>query len=220
MTERSVIHMLGVIQMSPRMVDKEKKKREILMAAISVFARRGVSKSRMADIAAQAEIGKGTIYEYFRSQEEILTEAFSLVMRDMETKMKAVFHQTQNPEEKICAMMQVGYDALSQLSPDTMQIFLDLWSEGIRHRDTDSSFAINLKRIYSNTRRQISRVLDQGIDQGHFRKMDTSAVASCLMAIIDGLLLQMILNPQIFNRRTAIEEVLSLVLVGIRRKRR
>lgn len=205
--------------MSPRIIDKEKKKREILLAAMKVFSQKGASKSRMADVAAEAKIGKGTIYEYFRDRDQILTEAFYLVMGEMEAKLKSVLDETWNPEDKICAMMQVGYDALSGFSADTLQIFLDIWSEGIRQRDKASGFAKNLKKIYAKIRRQISDVLRQGIKDGHFRDMDTLAVASCLMAIIDGLLLQIILDRKTLDPQAVIEEGLNLIMVGIRRER-
>ena len=65
--------------MSPKIIDKEAKKAEILQAAMQVFSRKGVAKTRMADIAVAAGIGKGTIYEYFRSKEEIFAAAFQQV---------------------------------------------------------------------------------------------------------------------------------------------
>ena len=65
----------------PKIVDKAAKKNEILLAAMRLFAEKGVVNSKMADIAIAAGIGKGTIYEYFRSKEEIFGEAFSTIHR-------------------------------------------------------------------------------------------------------------------------------------------
>lgn len=47
------------------------KRRQILAAAASVFADRGFHQARIADIAAAAGVGKGTIYEYFASKKEL-----------------------------------------------------------------------------------------------------------------------------------------------------
>ncbi len=44
----------------------------ILDAAIRVFAQRGFHKATMDDVAQEAELGKGTLYYYFKSKEEIL----------------------------------------------------------------------------------------------------------------------------------------------------
>ena len=55
----------------PIVVDKEKKKREIIDAAIRVFSRQGYRRTKINDIAGEAGVGKGTVYEYFKSKEDL-----------------------------------------------------------------------------------------------------------------------------------------------------
>ena len=74
--------------MSPKSVDKEAKKRQILEAAIAVFARKGVGNTRIAEIAAEAGTGKGTIYEYFRSKEQLFQEAFGHFLQQVRNLLK------------------------------------------------------------------------------------------------------------------------------------
>ena len=50
---------------------KDARPQEILAAALSVFAERGVAAARMDDIAARARVSKGTIYLYFESKEAV-----------------------------------------------------------------------------------------------------------------------------------------------------
>jgi AcrR family transcriptional regulator len=55
-----------------RKQDRSKKRdSEILRAALRVFARDGISRSRIGDIAAEAGMPLSTIYEYYASKEEI-----------------------------------------------------------------------------------------------------------------------------------------------------
>ena len=49
----------------------------ILEAAINQFKTKGFAAVRIADIAKEAGIGKGTVYEYFSSKEELLLKACS-----------------------------------------------------------------------------------------------------------------------------------------------
>ena len=70
--------------MSPKIVDKELKKMEILHAAIKVFASKGIPNTKMIDIAREAGIGKGTIYEYFRSKKEIIQETFQAFLQELD----------------------------------------------------------------------------------------------------------------------------------------
>ncbi len=60
----------------PKIVDKEAKRKKILEASMRVFAKKGVENTKMKDIAKSAGIGKGTIYEYFNSRDEILQKSF------------------------------------------------------------------------------------------------------------------------------------------------
>ena len=48
--------------MSPRLVDKEEKRKLVLAAALTVFAKKGLSSAKIEDVALEAGIGKGTIY--------------------------------------------------------------------------------------------------------------------------------------------------------------
>ncbi len=53
------------------------KRRQILDAAIRVFARQGFHSTRVADIADEAGVAYGLVYHYFRSKDEVLNELFS-----------------------------------------------------------------------------------------------------------------------------------------------
>jgi AcrR family transcriptional regulator len=56
---------------------KEARPQEILEAALSVFAEKGLSAARMDDIAARAGVTKGTIYLYFPSKNDVFKALLS-----------------------------------------------------------------------------------------------------------------------------------------------
>ena len=47
------------------------RKQEIISAAIKLFAKKGYEHTTLDEIAEASEFGKGTIYNYFQSKEEI-----------------------------------------------------------------------------------------------------------------------------------------------------
>jgi TetR/AcrR family transcriptional regulator, fatty acid metabolism regulator protein len=53
------------------------KRRAILDAAITVFARQGFHSARVSDVAAEAGVAYGLVYHYFESKEQMLNELFS-----------------------------------------------------------------------------------------------------------------------------------------------
>lgn len=53
------------------------RRRQILDAAVRVFARQGFHASRVSDIADEAGVAYGLLYHYFRSKDELLDTVFT-----------------------------------------------------------------------------------------------------------------------------------------------
>jgi AcrR family transcriptional regulator len=53
------------------------RRRQILDAAVRVFARQGFHSCRVSDIADEAGVAYGLVYHYFRSKEEVLDTLFT-----------------------------------------------------------------------------------------------------------------------------------------------
>jgi AcrR family transcriptional regulator len=64
------------------------KRSVIIEAAAHVFATRGYTGTLIADIAAKAGVGKGTIYEYFNSKEDLFFAVFEWFVRATEADAK------------------------------------------------------------------------------------------------------------------------------------
>ncbi len=56
-----------------RQRDRERRRQEILSAAVEVFAERGLEGASMGAIAGRAELGKATLYYYFATKEELFS---------------------------------------------------------------------------------------------------------------------------------------------------
>ena len=52
------------------------KRRQILDAAVTVFARQGFHATRVSDIADEAGVAYGLVYHYFNSKDQVLNELF------------------------------------------------------------------------------------------------------------------------------------------------
>jgi TetR/AcrR family transcriptional regulator, fatty acid metabolism regulator protein len=59
--------------LAERTIDR---RRDLLDAAVRVFARKGFHASRVGDIAEEAGVAHGLLYHYFRSKEEVLETIF------------------------------------------------------------------------------------------------------------------------------------------------
>ena len=203
--------------MSPKIVDKPLKKQEILKAAMRMFAQNGVVKTKMADIAVAAGIGKGTIYEYFRSKEDIFAEAYSHIFLNTETRIAEVLESPLEPEEKLRGLMSVTLEEfLVGDGGEFAGIMMSFWSEGVRNKNERIMEIIDLKKIYSEYRAMISAILEEGMAKGQFRDMDTHVTASVIIGAMDGILLQYIMDRDVFSPEEAIAALLDSYLNGVK----
>lgn len=170
---------------------------------MKVFAQKGFAKSKMNDIAMEAGIGKGTIYEYFRSKDQIFINAFHFFIGDMEAEFNKILALDTDPREKLAAIINASFEGFFN-SGDFGGILMDFWAEGIRNHQQDAmEIAFNLKEVYQQSRKIIENIIEEGIRCGMFRQIDTKTAASLLLASFDGILLQYILDPTLVNLRDA-----------------
>ncbi len=176
------------------------KKQLIIESAIMVFAREGLEKGKIADIAKEAGIGKGTIYEYFRSKEEI----FQAIEQSVFIDFNSVFDQLDaldiSPTEKLKTIMTQGIDALMDMG-DALLIITEFWAQagrGYLHNSNQARFV----EYYEKYRLGIESILTEGIQSGDFRDMNREGVARLFMAFLDGLVWQFVMmnNPEKINK--------------------
>jgi len=192
--------------------DKEQK---IIEAAIRVFARRGLEKGRIADIAKEAGIGKGTVYEYFRSKEEIFAAIESSVMQEMMSQLTELVSSNLSPREKLEALLDEGMDAMIDMG-DAILIMTELWAQaarGLWHNSGDTF----LEETYDEFRIIVKKMLKAGVEAGQFRDMSYEGVARLLLAFMDGLAWQYMLIRDRGKFEKVKEEAIQSFMRGIRK---
>jgi AcrR family transcriptional regulator len=79
----------------------------ILEAARAVFARQGYASTVVDDIAGQAGIGKGTLYLYFPSKEQIYAAALLEDARRLDEESRAAMAAAESWRDKLRAYVEV-----------------------------------------------------------------------------------------------------------------
>lgn len=80
---------------------QERRHAEILDAATAVFAENGFAAADVQEIADKTGVGKGTVYRYFPSKEELFLAAVDHGMRRLKTAVDAAVADTRQPLERI-----------------------------------------------------------------------------------------------------------------------
>src|ERR1022692_5168698 len=93
--------------LSRREEASELRRSAILRAARMVFSRQGYAETVVDDIAVQAGIGKGTLYLYFPSKEQIYLAALLEDARTLDRLTREGMTKAATWQEKIRAYMEV-----------------------------------------------------------------------------------------------------------------
>ena len=199
----------------PRKIDKEAKKDKIIKAAMKVFARKGIAETKVETVAQKAGIAKGTIYEYFKSKDELLQSVFNQLLVQMNMHVKQNMAMESTPAAKLRAGMLAYIDVDALGLNDSSEIIPDLWSYGIRIRGSKSDIPFDLRWIYLQYRDLFGRTLQEGIDKGEFKQIDTKSVAAFIVAASDGFYLQWMSDRKNFDMKKAATQFADTLLSGI-----
>ncbi|MBN1223498.1 MAG: TetR/AcrR family transcriptional regulator [Candidatus Aminicenantes bacterium] len=199
----------------PKIVDKEEKRSKILEAAIRVFAKKGMIRTKISDIAEAANIGKGTLYEYFRSKDEVFSSSFLFFMNKVEAILSERLSRFHTPLDKLSAVFIAWADILDGEYVDYLDIVLDFWAEGIRTKDKFAT--VELMDYYYEFRRSIDDLLKECIADKSIKPVNTNVVASAIIGALDGLLLQWIMDRNVFDMREAVRTLGGIIVEGLKR---
>ncbi|UCE65555.1 MAG: TetR/AcrR family transcriptional regulator [Candidatus Zixiibacteriota bacterium] len=199
----------------PKKVDKEAKKDKILKAAMKVFAKKGIFETKMEMVAQKAGIAKGTIYEYFKSKDELAQMVFNYLLVQMNMHVKQDMAIASSPAEKLKAGILAYVDVEALGLSDISEILPDLWAYGIRLRNSRADVPFDLRWIYLQYRDLFGRALQEGIDKGHFKNLDPKSVSAFIVAAADGFYLQWMSDRKNFNLKNAAEDFIDKMLAGI-----
>jgi AcrR family transcriptional regulator len=85
----------------------EEKRRQILDAAVRVFARQGYHDSRVGDIAKDAGVAYGLVYHYFDSKEAVLDAVFREAWGRLVEALAAVADAEEPAPDRLCKVTKL-----------------------------------------------------------------------------------------------------------------
>src|SRR5947199_4489739 len=150
---------------------------QIIDAALEVFGKKGLARTRLEDIAVRAGVSKGTIYLYFENKEVLFKE----VVR--ETAIAAIARGEERPEsgspsDQLRMLMDRYWEFVT--SPAFSTIHRLVIGELHQFPDLARFYA---EEVIARGMNLITGIVRRGIDAGEFRETDPGAAARMLVAL-------------------------------------
>jgi AcrR family transcriptional regulator len=176
------------------------RREQMLRAALEVIAERGYPETRITDVAAQAGISAALVIYYFKTRDQLLTEAirysedtwYAELLRRMAEIPAAAGQLTE----------LIAMNCLPGTDPEPGSywlLWLDLWALSPRN----AGVAAVRQKSDERWRESIRSIVLAGQDAGEFAPVDADDFTITLSALLDGLAVQIALeDPQVPPQRS------------------
>lgn len=101
--------------------------RQILTGALRIFARDGISRSKIADIAAEAGISTSTFYEYYKSKEELAYDVPMVYLADFFQLYRDASATAVTARERLLLYLTMSADYAREHAEWARLLYLEIW---------------------------------------------------------------------------------------------
>jgi AcrR family transcriptional regulator len=190
---------------------KDERRDKILSAALTLFATKGLSATRILDISTRCGMSQGLIYHYYKSKEEIFIWLIGSAMEKMNEAALNLEMLPLSAKEKITMAVEgllKGFDE----NADTVNYYFLITQIALTEAYPDE--AKEIIRSQNDVKYEvINRILVQGQKDGTVKNHDPREMTTLFFSSINGLAL----NKAIYGDRFKMPDkniLLSMFLTG------
>jgi TetR/AcrR family transcriptional regulator, fatty acid metabolism regulator protein len=158
----------------------EKRRRQILQAAVRAFARKGYHACRVSDIASEAGVAYGLVYHYYGSKEALLEAIFTETWGAMLETIRSVEAVEDSGLEQVRKVSEIVLRTWKR-DPDLVGVLVREVTRGPQlERETDE---------IGHAFEALERIVERGQGQGDFRaELDARLVATIWYGALEAIL--------------------------------
>jgi AcrR family transcriptional regulator len=185
--------------------DQTQRRHEIFHQVAPIFLKKGFQETTMQEIADSAGLGKSTLYDYFKTKDEILIYFFEDQLDDVMESARQIALQNLSADKRLRQVMKKYVENLQS----NKSLFLKLTQESQRLKAGSQKQIQEKRHAYQDL---IRALIDEGIREGVFRKVNSLLAARLLLSAA---------SPVIFGSRFTgtpqemLDETLDIFFKGI-----
>ncbi len=152
-----------------------RRRREIFHKVVNVFVKKGFHETSMQEIAQAAGLGKSTLYDYFKTKDEVLIYFFEDQLTNMTEEAQKIALQNLSADKRL---RQITEKYLGSLQANK-NLFLKLMQESQRLKLESQKQVQEKRHAYQDL---VCALIDEGIREGVFRKVNSLLAAQLLIS--------------------------------------
>jgi len=183
----------------------DRRRHEIFNATVHLFLEKGFRETSMREIAEAAGMGKSSLYDYFKTKNDILLWAMEDEILDLITIAEEIINQSISAIDRLHQVMLKHLEFLVERKDFYLKLSFEVQRLAI-----ESQQRIQLKRhAYQD---MIRHLIDEGVQEGAIRPVDSLLVTRVLITA---------LTPTVFTSRPTgtpqemLEDAFDIIMKGI-----
>ena len=192
------------IPLTPEELDR--RRHQVFFASMHLFLEKGFQETSMQEIAAASDMGKSTLYDYFKTKDEILLSVVEDGLYDLTELAKKIASQDLPAAEKIHQVMFAHLEYLLENKE-----FYNRMMYEVQRLGQESQRRIQIRRhAYQD---MLCRLVEDATREGTFRAVNPLLAARTIMSL---------LTPAVFTSRPTgtpkqmMEEAIEIFIRGVR----
>jgi AcrR family transcriptional regulator len=167
----------------------------LLRTACEVILERGLPNTRTADVAAAAGVSQALVFYHFETKDKLLARAFAYAAERDLALLDEIMIGRGKPLAKLRAILKV-YAPTGHSK--AWALWIDGWAESMRVPELE---AVS-RRLDVRWKEALTEVIGAGVTDGTFACDDAHGAAWRLIALIDGLAVQVTVHHRVISQRT------------------
>jgi AcrR family transcriptional regulator len=191
----------------PRKTIAPQRRDQIVEALFECLANKGHERVTVKDIAEQADLHYGVIHYYFKSKDDIVSAMADSII----SKYGNLLLERIRPIDSTREKLQVALDFLVDefiFNRRLNRVFYNLVQMAFERKAVRYAIRKQLREY----RGFIATEVEEGIVRGEITARDSQEIASMMVALVEGMALQWMIEPKALNRvavRKQISEMLE-----------
>jgi AcrR family transcriptional regulator len=156
---------------------KQRTRADLVAAATRVLAHKGLQATKIADIAAAADVGVGTFYLHFDTKEAL----YDALVEDAARRLKAAVDAARAGIDDPVAETRAATAAMCRFACDNREVFKLVFGPSAAHHDA-------VRHAQAEFARDIEQTIRRGVERGVFGTVPPAIAAQALVGMSTQLL--------------------------------
>jgi AcrR family transcriptional regulator len=194
-----------------RIKEKDSRKKQILKSARALFFKKGFNQVTVDEIARSSELGKGSIYLYFDSKEEIYAQILLNDIDSFNRQVSALLEKQENASELLTEFSDIYIDFFFSDG----ELFRILMAYMLQPAKMNLPEKLNAQILNANARSidVIGKILQKGIDTQEFsREINVKQNQNAFWGLLNGIISLFIFSGEQTRRKERIYSTTKLAL--------